>query len=155
MAKFSYAWIPLTFVLIQPALVFAKLEKVSILVAEQENSTSVLQNTGIEKERADSPDALFLSLNGIRYEAVQWGKSRGLAQNGGYVAALDEKTGKQKWLVQVYKVHYDNDKEDDKQDVFIRKMTLEKNKKSLLIENDRSERYVLNLRTRSVKKLIR
>lgn len=150
----SYAWIPLSFLLIQSSNAETRLNDVSILVVEQENNSLAPQSTGTEKERTDVPvDALFLSLNGVRYEAIQWGKMRGLAQNGGYVVALDEKTGKKKWLVQVYKVHYDPDKELDKQDVFIRKITLKENKKSLRIENDRGEQYVLNLRTHTVKKL--
>ncbi len=153
-----YVWLPLVFILSQSVLAVANtgvvVGQASVSVADKTNDTLVPENGGVEKERADTPEAIFLSFNGVRYEAIHWGKARGLVQNGGYVSALDEKTGKQKWLVQVYVVHYDQDKEDDKQEVFIRKITLAKNKKSLLIENDHGEQYLLNFKTRSVKKLI-
>ncbi|CAG1769307.1 hypothetical protein BAC3_00189 [uncultured bacterium] len=121
--------------------------------ATQHETTSVIQqNEDNEKKRASVPASPSLSLNGVRYDAINWGKARGLKQNGGYIAALDEKTGQQKWLVQVYEIHYKKDMEDDKQDVFIKKIAFGKNKKSLLIENDRGEHYILDLQTLTVKK---
>src|SRR5258705_13395578 len=51
------------------------------------------QATGADKERADGPTAAPVSRGGVRYEAIVWGRSRGLAQNGGGFAAGGGKKG--------------------------------------------------------------
>lgn len=73
----------------------------------------------IGKERRSVPEPCGVDLAGVRMEALQWGRMRGLGQNGGYVAAYDLKTDEELWLLKVYDVHYDGDREDDKQDLFI------------------------------------
>ena len=99
----------------------------------------------------DGPDPVDpVRSGGIRYEAMQWGKARGLGQNGGYVAAIDEKTGEELWLLKVYDVSYDGDMEGDKQDVFVTGLSLLPAAHALLIENERGARYRLDLRTRKV-----
>src|SRR5438270_558113 len=87
---------------------------------------------------------------GIRYEAVPWGKARGLDQNGGYVAAIDEASGRQLWIRRIYRIRYDRGREGDKQDVFITGLTLLPAARALAIENERGERYRLDLGTRKV-----
>src|SRR5688500_19062868 len=42
---------------------------------------------GVEKERAEVPEAAPVAHRGTRYEAGKWGRARGLGQNGGYGAA--------------------------------------------------------------------
>ncbi len=74
---------------------------------------------GIEKERRDVPEPTPVAMNGVRYEAVPWGKVRGLGQNGGYIGAFDEASGRELWLLKVYDVQYEGDMEQDKQDNFI------------------------------------
>lgn len=80
---------------------------------------------GIEKERRDIPEPAPVAMGGIRYQAVPWGKARGLAQNGGYLAAVDEATGRELWLLKVYDVLYDHEREQDKQDNFITEISRE------------------------------
>ena len=105
----------------------------------------------ISKERRELPEPETVSLAGVRYEALPWGKARGLGQNGGYIVAIDEATGLEKWMLKVYDVTYDHEMEEDKQDVFIRKMAWGRNKRSLSMENDRGKTYILDLRDLSVK----
>ena len=45
-------------------------------------------------------------------------------QKGGFIEALDAKSGTQKWSVQVYKTNYDPELERDVQDVFIRQIEI-------------------------------
>lgn len=78
-----------------------------------------------EKERSEVPEPAAVVADGVRYEAVPWGKARGLGQNGGYIAAYDTRTDDELWLLKVYTVAYDGEREDDKQDVFIEDLTLE------------------------------
>lgn len=102
---------------------------------------------GREKERAE-PDfsgRLILMAGGVRYQAINWGKAQGLEQNGGYIAAIDEKSGEQKWLVRVYPVYYDSHKEADKQDVFIRKLAWGGSNQEIIIENELGEIFALDL----------
>lgn len=125
--------------------------------AEFEPATLLVQaaeqlDASLDFESADEPEAVSLSLHGVRYQAVQWGKARGLPQNGGYISAVDEKTGVELWLVQVYQIKYDPGLEGDVQDVFIRKISVGKDENTLLIENDKRETFSLNLKSRKVKK---
>ena len=84
---------------------------------------------------------------------MPWGKARGLDQNGGYVAAINEKTGEELWLVKVYDVTYDGDMEPDKQDVFVTSITLDRASRRLTVENEAGERYAVDLAA-SQKKLL-
>jgi hypothetical protein len=104
----------------------------------------------IEKERAEVPAPSPVARAGVRYQAVPWGKARGLDQNGGYLAAVDEKTGAEQWILKVYHITYDGDMEGDKQDVFITKLALEPDGHSLRVENERGEAYRVDLETRRV-----
>ena len=87
---------------------------------------------------------------GIRYEAMQWGKARGLGQNGGYLAAIDEKTGDELWLLKVYDVSYDGDMEGDKQDVFVTSLEIDREGRRLTVENEAGDRFTVDLASRKV-----
>jgi hypothetical protein len=99
-----------------------------------------------------APDPVApVSFEGRRYEAMPWGKARGLGQNGGYVAAFDEASGRELWVQRIYRIRYDRGIEGDKQDVFITGLTLLPAERSLRIENERGASYRLDLRTRQVR----
>ena len=101
------------------------------------------------KERAEVPEPEPVSLAGMRYEAIPWGKARGLSQNGGYLAAMDEYSGEEIWLLKVYDVSYDRDMEGDKLDVFISQITRHGDHE-LRVENERGEVYLVDVETKSV-----
>jgi hypothetical protein len=103
----------------------------------------------MEKERAEIPEPPGVTTSGVRYEAVPWGKARGLRQNGGYIAALDAQSGAELWLLKVYDVHYDNDMEDDKQDCFIARLSL-LGEDRLEVVDERGKSYTVNLARREV-----
>ena len=65
-----------------------------------------------------------------------------------FVVAADVKTGKELWRVQVYKIPMIAELERDVQDVFITSLALKDG--SLLITNERGEKYALDLQTRKV-----
>ena len=99
----------------------------------------------------DGPDPVDpVRSGGVRYEAVQWGKARGLDQNGGYVAAIDEKTGAELWLLKVYAVRYDGEMEGDKQDVFITSLEIDHAGRRLTVENEAGDRFAVDLPSRKV-----
>jgi hypothetical protein len=105
---------------------------------------------GEAKRLAPNPVAP-VSFEGRRYEAIAFGKARGLGQNGGYVAAIDEASGRELWVQRIYRIRYDGGHEGDKQDVFITGLTLLPTKHALKIENERGASYRLDLRTRKVR----
>jgi hypothetical protein len=101
------------------------------------------------KERRDVPEPEPVTLRGVRYEALLWGKARGLDQNGGLIRAIDAKTKSEKWLLKVYDVDYTADMEGDKLDVFISELYFE-NETLLHVVNERDEHYLVNVDTKAV-----
>ncbi len=77
-----------------------------------------------DKERRDIPKPDPLLVGGMRIEVVIWGKVRGLGQNGGYIAAINPRTGQELWLLKVYDVDYSSGIESDKADRFIQAMRI-------------------------------
>jgi hypothetical protein len=105
------------------------------------------------KKRA-APDPIEpITLDGVRYEPVQFGKARGLEQNGGYITATDVKTGNELWLIKIYDVRYVGDMEPDKQDVFISAMQLTGDRGHLEIENESGARFLMDLKTQHVQRI--
>ena len=71
-------------------------------------------------------------------------------QNGGVVEARDPKTKKLLWQIRVYETKYDGALEKDVQDVFIKSLTLDKVHNLLIMSDEKSRVFVLNLITRRV-----
>ncbi|CAM4084710.1 hypothetical protein ROSA5918_22345 [Roseateles saccharophilus] len=93
---------------------------------------------------ADTP----VSTGGVRYEQVKNGLTAGFDQMGGYLAAYDEASGQQLWTLKVFDNQRLPGKEGDVQDVFFKSMTLQADG-TLLIENERRARLVVDLETRT------
>ncbi len=91
-----------------------------------------------------------VSRKGVRYEVVAGGKGRGLGQNGGLIAAVDEASGAELWVLKVYEVHYDGDMEDDKQDVLITGLSLGWFGNRLTVRNERGQSFEVDLDSRQV-----
>ena len=102
------------------------------------------------KKRSGPDPVEPVRFGGTRYEAVPWGKARGLKQNGGYVAAIDAKTGEELWLLKVYDVSYDGDMEADKQDVFVTSLEIDRTGRFLTVENEAGDHFIVNLASREV-----
>jgi hypothetical protein len=107
----------------------------------------------MDKKRTPPDPVSPVSRNGIRYEAVNSGKGRGLGQNGGYVALVDAATGEERGLIKVYDIAYDDDLEPDKQDRFITSLTISRWRNRLTVEDERGRRYEIDLATHAVKPL--
>jgi hypothetical protein len=101
-------------------------------------------NDGPEKERSELPEPAPVLTRGLRIEALPWGKARGLGQNGGYIAAYDASSGAEQWLLKVYDISYDNEREEDKQDLFIEELTLDSHGR-LRVVDERGELYLVDL----------
>ena len=84
---------------------------------------------------------------GIKYQAIHWGKSRGFKQNGGYIEAFKVSTGKRLWVLKVYHIQYGR-LTGDAYDNFITKMWIKNG--YLYIENEKDDTYKINLKTHEV-----
>ncbi len=104
----------------------------------------------LSAKRVGPPSVDALVVGNVRYEAVHWGRARGLPQNGGYIAALDVNTEQELWIAQVYVVTYQPRLETDVQDIFITAMALSPDGRALLISNEAGRHFVLNLADRIV-----
>lgn len=99
-------------------------------------------------KRVGPPEVAPLVKDGVRYEAVHWGRERGLGQNGGIVAALDAATGKELWTTKVYTIDYHPTLETDVQDIFIRSLQAGATARELLVIDERGRRFRLDLDSR-------
>jgi hypothetical protein len=108
--------------------------------------------SGAPKAKRAAPAKVApVTIGTLRFEAVHWGKARGLGQNGGYVAAVDPASGKELWTLKVYDVAYEPDLEGDLQDVFITAMSKTLFGQKLNVTDERGRAYVVDPATRTVK----
>jgi outer membrane protein assembly factor BamB len=97
-------------------------------------------------KRVAPPEVKPVTIRGVRFEAVHWGRSRGLGQNGGFIAAIDSSSGRELWVLKVYDITYDPAMEQDVQDVFIERMRAENGK--LIVTDEDGRRYVVDVKRR-------
>jgi len=82
---------------------------------------------------------------GIRYEVPPFGMSGDRGQNGGYVQARTADDNRLLWERLVYRIQYDPALERDVQDVFITSISVSEDGHRLLVENDKRERFEMDL----------
>jgi hypothetical protein len=108
------------------------------------------------KKRRSAPEPVDpVSIDGTTYEVIHFGKARGLKQNGGYIAKIDQETGEELEVIRVYKVRYRwwRAIEKDKHDIFITSMSLDESGKKLMISHERGGEFALDLETGAVETL--
>ena len=108
-------------------------------------AAGVQADGGIDKKRREPVDVAPLIAAGMRYEAPRLGTPFGYAQDGGIVVARRADTGALVWTRRVYPVAHDPSMEGDKQDVFIKSLTLATDGKHLVIVNERGQRFEMRL----------
>ena len=106
-----------------------------------------------DKKRREPADVEPVRHGGLRYEAPVVGDPFGFGQDGGVVIARDDSTDELVWSQRVYAVTHGSDIEDDKQDVFIKALSLTDDGCALLVVDERGERYRLGLVDRSIERL--
>ena len=87
---------------------------------------------------------------GIKYVAPHF-KVINKETHRGFVEAWDMKSGRKLWEIQVYKTQYDPSLEQDVQDVFISSLSVKNDR--LVVENERSEIFEIDLETRTIIKV--
>jgi len=93
----------------------------------------------VAKRAAPRPVAPVVA-DGVRYSAPP--------EAMGFVIAATADTGKELWRVRIYEIHVDPNLERNVQDVFITSLELKDG--TLIITNERGEKFALDLKTRKV-----
>ena len=117
----------------------------------QESKQMTTKGLGMPVGKRVSPeDVAPVTSDGVRYEALHWGRERGLEQNGGYIVAIDSTSGKELWLAKIYTIEYKPKLETDVQDVFIQSIELSDDKKFLKVIDENHREFMLNLSNQKV-----
>lgn len=95
--------------------------------------------------RIGVPDVPAIEFEGKRYEQIDNGENEQLDQRTGYLAVIDSATNRRLQAIKVYPVEFDPDMEADVQDVFFTRMELQAPQRRLLIENERGQRFFVDL----------
>jgi hypothetical protein len=98
---------------------------------------------GLFAKRAQPHPVTPIVDTNIRYSAQGSGQKQ-------FVVATETSTGKELWKAEIFHVNYKPDLERDVQDVFIKE--LKRARGGLLIKDERSRCYFLDLSTRKVRK---
>jgi hypothetical protein len=96
-------------------------------------------------KRVGPPTVTPVTLDGVRYEALHWGRERGLGQNGGYVAAFDAARNEELWNAHIYVIDYLPKLETDVQDIFIRTLEAGANGHELLVTDELGRRFTFDI----------
>ncbi len=98
-------------------------------------------------------DVAPVTVNGLRIDALHWGKDRGLGQNGGYVTATDPASDTELWAQKVYDITY-GDKSPQKYDLFITKLTVVDDGAAVQITDQDGRVFHLDPATRAVRMIM-
>lgn len=101
-------------------------------------------------KRVGPKDVPAVTIKDLRFEVIHWGKDRGFAQNGGYIAAFDKTSGEELWTLKIYDIVYDPELESDVQDLFIKSMKKSWFGNDLKITDERGRQYIVNTDARTV-----
>jgi hypothetical protein len=111
------------------------------LKAVEPSNEIVREEASMESAKRRVPKVEPVTAGKTRYEALRAARARGFNQNGGVIVAIDTKTSKELWTLQVYETHYDPNEEADVQDVFIIKLKLADKGKTLIVEDENGKTY--------------
>lgn len=98
----------------------------------------------------DPSEVTPVTLDGVSYEALHWGKQHDFGQNGGLIAAYDAASGDKLWVHRIYKIDY-GDKSPQKYDLFIRSIVEIDGGAALRITDQSGRAFRLRLADRDVR----
>jgi hypothetical protein len=114
------------------------------------NAASHEETQTMQFSRTPPPRVPAVVHDGVRYEQVMNARTLGYDQVSGYLAAFDAKSGARLWATKVYDVRHDATVEADVQDVYFTRLDVVQGKNQLLIENEAGEKFIFDLKRRSV-----
>ena len=84
------------------------------------------------------------------FSAPHFGFENGTDQNGGVILAHDPKTKNLLWRIKIYNTNCSKELEKDVQDAFIKTLSFDKVHNLLVMSDEKSRVFVLNLSTKKV-----
>ena len=103
--------------------------------------------SNVHAKRMAPPTVKPVVVNGVKYELIKWGYKMKMRQNGGILKATNIKTKEVLWTKLIYKTQYTKGRETDLQDVFVKKLVLSDDQKSLIATDERNQSYQVDLKT--------
>ncbi len=94
-------------------------------------------------KRMGPPDVDPVVVGPTRFEALHFARERGFAQNGGYIVALDNATGRELWTLRVYENLYDPEMEEDVQDIFVETIRAVSDER-LEVEDEQGRKFLVD-----------
>jgi hypothetical protein len=113
---------------------------------KQERETPML-----DQSRPPPPRVAPISHAGIRYEQVKNARSLGFEQVTGYLAAIEEASGKRLWAIKVYDNSVNPELESDVQETYFKSMELGAGARELQIINEAGKRFLVDLASQKVR----
>ena len=104
----------------------------------------------MESAKRRAPAAKPVVAKGTRYEQMRRPREHGFTQDGGVIAAVEVKTDKILWTVQLYKTEFDAAEERDAQEVYVKDLALDKSGATLLATDERKRVWSVDLATHIV-----
>lgn len=108
------------------------------------------QEKSMESAKRRAPVVKPVTVQGVRYEPLRRPDEHGFAQSGGVLAAIDDKTGKYLWGVQLYATLFDAAEEHDVQEVYIKELSYDKAQHAIVATDERKRVWSVNIATHAV-----
>lgn len=113
-----------------------------------------IKSTLEDRDERAAPEVVAPAVYGdIEFVVIHFPLKGSKIQNGGYIEARNKNSGKKLWGVQVYTTNYDKQSEQDVQDVFITEVTVDEQKRVLIVKDERNRRYMVDIETQQVAQL--
>ena len=103
--------------------------------------------------RLPPPEVKPVEWDGVRYQQDLDGAPRSRDQGFGYLLAVDVASGRELWELKVYSVPVQPGLEADVQEVYFARMARVPGCDELEIDNEDGDRFLVDVRTRRVRKL--
>ena len=107
----------------------------------------------MESAKRRAPTAKPVVHKRIRYEQLRRPAEQGFQQSGGVIAAIDEASGKQLWVVQLYQTAFDVNEERDAQEVYVKTLSINAKAGALIATDERRRRWQVSLADHTVSQL--
>jgi hypothetical protein len=113
-------------------------------------ATESSQEKSMESAKRRAPVVKPVIVQGVRYEPLRRPDEHGFTQSGGVLAAIDDKTGKYLWGVQLYVTSLDVAEERDVQEVYIKELAHDKARHAILATDERKRVWSVDITTHAV-----
>ena len=98
----------------------------------------------MESAKRRAPAVRPVLHNGVRYEQLRRPSEQGFSQSGGVLAATDVASGKQLWVIRLFKTEFDPKEEKDAQEVYVSQLVFDAKAGVLMAADERKRRWRIN-----------